>query len=73
MGRPLPDVLPEAVEMFHAAPGGVRSTSAFSQSARWESLDLDRENGCIRSAEHAYTADGGLAVLRGNIAPTARS
>jgi dihydroxy-acid dehydratase len=64
-----PNVLPEAVELFHAAPGGVRSTSAFSQSARWEELDLDRENGCIRSVEHAYTADGGLAVLRGNIAP----
>ncbi|HEU5026710.1 MAG TPA: dihydroxy-acid dehydratase [Spirillospora sp.] len=64
-----PDVLPEAVELFHAAPGGVRSTSAFSQSARWEELDLDREGGCIRDVEHAYTADGGLAVLRGNIAP----
>ncbi|MER7545294.1 dihydroxy-acid dehydratase [Actinomadura sp.] len=64
-----PDVIPEAVELYHAAPGGVRTTSAFSQSARWESLDLDRENGCIRSVEHAYTADGGLAVLRGNIAP----
>ncbi|WP_026313742.1 dihydroxy-acid dehydratase [Actinomadura flavalba] len=63
-----PDVLPEAVEMFHAAPGGVRSTSAFSQSARWDELDLDREGGCIRDAAHAYTADGGLAVLRGNIA-----
>ncbi|RSN70493.1 MULTISPECIES: dihydroxy-acid dehydratase [Actinomadura] len=64
-----PDVLPEAVELFHAAPGGVRSTSAFSQSNRWKDLDLDRAEGCIRDAEHAYTADGGLAVLRGNIAP----
>ncbi|WP_067817890.1 dihydroxy-acid dehydratase [Actinomadura kijaniata] len=64
-----PNVLPEALELWHAAPGGVRSTSAFSQSARWEELDLDRENGCIRSVEHAYTTDGGLAVLRGNIAP----
>ncbi|MFC0038690.1 dihydroxy-acid dehydratase [Actinomadura rayongensis] len=63
-----PDVLPEAVELFHAAPGGVRTTSAFSQSARWEELDLDRENGCIRDVEHAYTRDGGLAVLRGNLA-----
>ncbi|WP_026416170.1 dihydroxy-acid dehydratase [Actinomadura oligospora] len=63
-----PDVLPEAVEMFHAAPGGVRTTSAFSQSARWDELDLDRAEGCIRDVEHAYTADGGLAVLRGNIA-----
>lgn len=64
-----PDVLPEAVELFHAAPGGVRSTSAFSQSNRWKDLDLDRAEGCIRDVEHAYTADGGLAVLRGNIAP----
>ncbi|MQY06351.1 dihydroxy-acid dehydratase [Actinomadura macrotermitis] len=64
-----PNVLPEALEMFHAAPGGVRSTSAFSQSARWEELDLDRAEGCIRDIEHAYTTDGGLAVLRGNIAP----
>ncbi|MFC5183091.1 dihydroxy-acid dehydratase [Actinomadura harenae] len=63
-----PDVLPEAVEMFHAAPGGVRTTSAFSQSARWDELDLDRAEGCIRDVEHAYTTDGGLAVLRGNIA-----
>ncbi|WP_026341204.1 dihydroxy-acid dehydratase [Actinomadura atramentaria] len=63
-----PDVLPEAVELFHAAPGGVRTTSAFSQSARWEELDLDRVNGCIRDVEHAYTRDGGLAVLRGNLA-----
>ncbi|WP_433335275.1 dihydroxy-acid dehydratase [Spirillospora sp. CA-294931] len=64
-----PDVLPEAVEMFHAAPGGVRTTQASGQNARWETLDLDRAEGCIRSAEHAYTADGGLAVLYGNIAP----
>ncbi|POM27738.1 Dihydroxy-acid dehydratase [Actinomadura rubteroloni] len=63
-----PDVLPEAVELFHAAPGGVRTTSAFSQSARWDELDLDRVNGCIRDVEHAYTRDGGLAVLRGNLA-----
>jgi dihydroxy-acid dehydratase len=64
-----PDVLPEAVEMYHAAPGGVRTTQASGQNARWETLDLDREAGCIRDAEHAYTADGGLAVLFGNIAP----
>jgi len=57
------------VELFHAAPGGVRSTQAFSQNARWEELDLDREEGCIRDVEHAYTKDGGLAVLYGNIAP----
>ncbi|GAA4086072.1 MULTISPECIES: dihydroxy-acid dehydratase [Actinomadura] len=64
-----PDVLPEAVEMYHAAPGGERTTRASGQSARWESLDLDRAEGCIRDAEHPYTTDGGLAVLYGNIAP----
>ncbi|WP_282696646.1 dihydroxy-acid dehydratase [Streptomyces sp. CC208A] len=58
----------EAVELFHAAPGCVRSASAFSQSERWESLDLDAAGGCIRDAAHAYSKDGGLAVLRGNIA-----
>ncbi|MFD7630932.1 dihydroxy-acid dehydratase [Streptomyces sp. NPDC059851] len=58
----------EAVELWHAAPGCKRSATAFSQSERWESLDLDAENGCIRSVEHAYSKDGGLAVLRGNIA-----
>src|SRR4051794_31611160 len=60
---------PEAVELFHAGPGGVRTTEPYSQQARWDSLDLDREQGCIRAAEHAYTRDGGLAVLYGNIAP----
>src|SRR5579863_10460939 len=59
----------EAVELYHAAPGGVRTTKAYSQSARWASLDLDAESGCIRDAAHAYTADGGLAVLYGNLAP----
>ncbi|MFJ5709787.1 dihydroxy-acid dehydratase [Streptomyces sp. NPDC093105] len=58
----------EAVELFHAAPGCVRSAEAFSQSERWESLDLDAAGGCIRDAAHAYSKDGGLAVLRGNIA-----
>ncbi len=58
-----------AVELFHAAPGGVRTTEAFSTRNRWSSLDTDAEGGCIRDAAHAYTADGGLAVLRGNIAP----
>ncbi len=57
----------EAVELFHAAPGCVRSASAFSQSERWESLDTDAENGCIRDMANAYSADGGLAVLRGNL------
>ncbi|MCD0452803.1 dihydroxy-acid dehydratase [Actinocorallia sp. API 0066] len=64
-----PNVKPEAVELFHAAPGGVRTTEGYSQHTRWESLDLDEAEGCIRSAEHAYTKDGGLAVLYGNIAP----
>ncbi|MGI5339325.1 dihydroxy-acid dehydratase [Streptomyces sp. CA-181903] len=59
---------PEAVEMFHAAPGCVRSAEAFSQSERWETLDLDAANGCIRDTAHAYSADGGLAVLYGNLA-----
>ena len=60
---------PEAIELFHAAPGGVRTTEAFSSSNRWESLDTDAEAGCIRSVEHPYTVDGGLAVLTGNLAP----
>ncbi|MCX7207416.1 MAG: dihydroxy-acid dehydratase [Proteobacteria bacterium] len=59
----------EAHRFFSAAPGGVATTIAFSQSMRWPELDLDRENGCIRSKEHAYSQDGGLAVLSGNIAP----
>jgi len=58
----------EALEMFHAAPGGVRTTEAFSTSNRWSSLDTDAAGGCIRDIEHAYTKDGGLAVLRGNLA-----
>ncbi|MFZ1743831.1 MAG: dihydroxy-acid dehydratase, partial [Pontixanthobacter sp.] len=55
-------------EFFAAAPGGVPTQTAFSQSNRWPELDLDRENGVIRSAEHAFSQDGGLAVLSGNIA-----
>lgn len=58
----------EAQELFLAAPGRVRTTQAFSTANKYESLEKDAENGCIRSVEHAYTADGGLAVLRGNIA-----
>ncbi len=57
-----------AMELYHAAPGGVRTTQAFSSTAVWASLDTDTEGGCIRSVEHAYTADGGLAVLKGNLA-----
>ncbi|MCF4007002.1 dihydroxy-acid dehydratase [Corynebacterium uropygiale] len=58
----------EAVELFSAAPGGVRTTEAFSQSNRWDSPDTDAVSGCIHDVEHAYTADGGLVVLRGNLA-----
>jgi dihydroxy-acid dehydratase len=57
-----------AVELFHAAPGCVRSARAFSQSERWESLDLDAAEGCIHDIAHAYSADGGLAILYGNLA-----
>jgi dihydroxy-acid dehydratase len=58
----------DAVELYHAAPGGVRTVRPYSQSKRWDTLDTDRVAGCIRDAEHAYTADGGLAVLHGNLA-----
>ena len=59
---------PDKEKFYRAGPGGVRTTQAFSQSKRWDSLDTDRESGCIRSAEYAYSPDGGLAVLFGNIA-----
>lgn len=59
---------PEAVELFHAAPGCVRSATAFSQSERWDTLDTDAANGCIRDAAHAYSTEGGLAILYGNLA-----
>ncbi len=58
----------EAVELYHAAPGGVRTTKAFSTTNRWSSLDTDAAGGCIRDVSHAYTVEGGLAVLRGNLA-----
>ncbi|MBN9744387.1 MULTISPECIES: dihydroxy-acid dehydratase [Amycolatopsis] len=58
----------KALELFHAAPGGVRTTQAFSTENRWSSLDTDAAGGCIRDVEHAYTKDGGLAILRGNLA-----
>lgn len=54
--------------MFRAGPAGIRTTQAFSQDCRWDTLDDDRSNGCIRSLEHAYSKDGGLAVLYGNFA-----
>ena len=58
----------EARERYIAAPGGVRTTQAFSQNNAWSNLDVNRESGCIRSKEFAYSKDGGLAVLFGNIA-----
>ena len=58
-----------ARELWHAAPGGVRTTEAFSSTNRWDTLDTDAVGGCIRAVEHAYTADGGLGVLSGNLAP----
>jgi dihydroxy-acid dehydratase len=61
--------LEEAVALYHAAPGGVRTTQGFSQNAQWDTLDTDAETGCIRDVPHAYTKDGGLAVLTGNLAP----
>jgi dihydroxy-acid dehydratase len=60
---------PQATALFSAAPGGVRTTEAFSSTATWSSLDTDAANGCIRSVENAYSTDGGLAVLHGNLAP----
>ena len=56
------------LDFFRAAPGGVPTTEAFSQDKRYPSLDDDREGGCIRDKEHAYSQDGGLAVLYGNVA-----
>ncbi|KAJ54406.1 dihydroxy-acid dehydratase [Actibacterium mucosum KCTC 23349] len=59
---------PEAEQLFKAAPGGVRTTQAFSTENRYKELDTDREGGVIRTVEHAFSKDGGLAVLFGNIA-----
>ncbi|HKJ82600.1 MAG TPA: dihydroxy-acid dehydratase, partial [Mariprofundaceae bacterium] len=58
----------EAHHLYRAAPGGIPTQEAFSQAERYKSLDLDREGGCIRDYEHAYSKEGGLAVLYGNIA-----
>ena len=60
---------PGVHELYRAGPAGIPTQQAFSQSTRWPSLDLDRAEGCIRSLEHAYSQDGGLAVLYGNLAP----
>lgn len=59
---------PEAQRIYESAPAGKFSTKMGSQSTKWESFDTDRANGCIRDVEHAYSKDGGLAVLFGNIA-----
>ncbi|MDF2182412.1 dihydroxy-acid dehydratase [Neptuniibacter sp. CAU 1671] len=59
---------PEVVEFFKAGPAGIPTQVAFSQATRWPSLDGDRANGCIRSLEHAFSLEGGLAVLHGNLA-----
>ena len=59
---------PKTEEFYRAAPGGVRTTQAFSTSNRYKELDRDRKGGVIRAAEHAFSKDGGLAVLFGNIA-----
>jgi dihydroxy-acid dehydratase len=61
-------VAPAVKEFYRAAPGGIRTTVAFSQSARYAELDLNRESGVIRDVAHAFSRDGGLAVLFGNIA-----
>ncbi|UYV36927.1 dihydroxy-acid dehydratase [Rhodobacteraceae bacterium D3-12] len=58
----------EVSHFYRAAPGGRRTIKAYGQEMRWQEMDLDRESGCIRSLEHAYSQEGGLAVLRGNIA-----
>ncbi|MDP2547243.1 MULTISPECIES: dihydroxy-acid dehydratase [unclassified Oceanobacter] len=59
---------PEVLEFYKAGPAGIPTQTAFSQSTRWPTLDGDRANGCIRNLEHAYSREGGLAVLYGNIA-----
>ncbi len=63
-----PSPQPEALALYAAAPGGGRNLTFASQSARFDQLDTDREKGCVRDVAHAYYPDGGLAVLRGNIA-----
>ncbi|EJL6559875.1 dihydroxy-acid dehydratase [Vibrio cholerae] len=59
---------PAVHTMFRAGPAGIRTTQAFSQDCRWDTLDDDRQEGCIRDKAHAYSQDGGLAVLKGNLA-----
>jgi len=59
---------PEVMNFYKAGPAGIPTQTAFSQSTRWPTLDADRKNGCIRSLEHCFSTEGGLAVLYGNIA-----
>jgi dihydroxy-acid dehydratase len=59
---------PEVIEFYKAGPAGIPTQQAFSQATRWPTLDGDREHGCIRSIDHAFSLEGGLAVLYGNIA-----
>lgn len=59
---------PEVMNFYKAGPAGIPTQTAFSQSTRWPTLDADRQNGCIHSVEHAFSTEGGLAVLYGNIA-----
>ena len=78
LGKTLPEVISEwditnpenkdADTFFRAGPAGIRTTQAFSQDCRWDEADADRSEGCIRDLEHAYSKDGGLAVLYGNLA-----
>lgn len=78
LGQPLAEVIaqwditagdnPQADQFYRAGPAGIRTTQAFSQDCRWDEADRDRQHGCIRTIEHAYSQDGGLAVLYGNLA-----
>ncbi|NVK55765.1 MAG: dihydroxy-acid dehydratase [Alteromonadaceae bacterium] len=78
MGKPIVEVIKDwditnsdntsAIEFYRAGPAGIRTTKAFSQSCRWDDADADRAAGCIRDLDHAYSQEGGLAVLYGNLA-----
>ena len=68
VNNPSKAIAPEASRIYHSAPGRKFSNVMGSQDCQWETLDTDRENGCIRDIEHAYTKDGGMAILFGNIA-----
>lgn len=78
LGKPIGDVIsefditqgdkPEADKFYRAGPAGIRTTKAFSQDCRWPDADIDRQNGCIRDIDHAFSQEGGLAVLFGNLA-----